>query len=106
MPFQFGRQDPLTVPIFQAGKGICALRHAHPTVKIGGSRFRHAGFDGVTSHYFRKTVATLMDEAGLSARAAADQLGHAKPSLTTDIYMGRRKRATGAAEVLEDLFQF
>jgi hypothetical protein len=42
----------------------------------------------------------------LSARAAADQLGHAKPSLTTDIYMGRRKRATGAAEVLEDLFQF
>jgi len=45
-----------------------------------------------------------MDDAGLSARAAADQLGHAKPSLTADIYMGRRKRATGAAEVLEDLF--
>ena len=62
-------------------------------------------FDGVTSHYFRKTVATLMDEAGLSARSAADQLGHAKPSLTADIYMGRKKRATGAAEVLEDLFQ-
>jgi hypothetical protein len=43
------------------------------------------------------------DEAGLSARSAADQLGHAKPSLTADIYIGRRKRATGAAEVLEDL---
>jgi integrase len=38
----------------------------------------------VTSHYFHKTVATLMDEAGLSARSAADQLGHAKFSLTAD----------------------
>jgi integrase len=61
--------------------------------------------EGVTSHYFRKTLATLMDEAGLSARSAADQLGRAKPSLTADIYMGRKKRATGAAEVLEGLFQ-
>jgi len=66
---------------------------------------RPAGFDGVTSHYFRKTVATLLDEAGLSARSASDQLGHAKPSLTADIYMGRKKRATGAAEVLEGLFE-
>ena len=82
------------------------LRDPNNTLKMMRQAFRHAGFDGVTSHYFRKTVATLMDEAGLSARSAADQLGHAKPSLTADIYMGRRKRATGAAEVLEDLFQF
>jgi hypothetical protein len=46
-----------------------------------------------------------MEETGLSARSAADQLGHAKPWLTADIYMGRRKRAAGAAEVLEDLDQ-
>jgi hypothetical protein len=31
-----------------------------------------------------------MEETGLSARSAADQLGHAKPWLTADIYMGRR----------------
>jgi hypothetical protein len=42
-----------------------------------------------------------MNEAGLSARSAADRLGYAKPSLTADIYMGRRKRAAGAAEVLD-----
>ena len=47
----------------------------------------------------------MMDEAGLSARSAADQLGDAKHSLTADIYMGRKKRATGAAEVLEGLFE-
>ena len=46
-----------------------------------------------------------MDEAGLSARSAADQLGHAKPSLTAGIYIGRKKHATGAAEVLEDPFR-
>jgi integrase len=59
------------------------------------------GMPGVTSHVFRKTVATLMDEAGLSARSTADQLGHAKPSVTQDVYYGRRGRATGAAQVLE-----
>jgi hypothetical protein len=46
-----------------------------------------------------------MDNAGLSARSAADQLGHARPSLTADICVGRKRRTTGAAEVLEGLFQ-
>jgi integrase len=43
--------------------------------------FATAGFDWVTSHVFRKTVATLMDHAGPSSRAAADQLGHANTSM-------------------------
>ena len=49
-----------------------------------------AGFTWVTSHVFRKTCATILDEAGLSARAIADQLGHARPSMTQDVYMGRK----------------
>ena len=65
--------------------------------------FANAGFPWVTSHTLRKTVATLMDQAGLSARAAADQLGHAKPSMTQDSYMGRQVSATGAADVLQML---
>lgn len=65
--------------------------------------FDAAGYPWVTSHVYRKTVATLMDEAGLSARAAADQLGHAKVSMTQDIYMGRRVASTGAAAVLEQI---
>jgi integrase len=65
--------------------------------------FRTAGFDWVTSHVFRKTVATLMDQAGLSSRAAADQLGHANTSMTSDIYFGLKVGATGAAAVLEAL---
>lgn len=60
-----------------------------------------AGFGWVTSHVFRKTVATVMDEAGMTAREIADQLGHARPSLTQDVYMGRR--AVGSAVALEDI---
>lgn len=58
------------------------------------------GFDWVTSHTFRKTVATRLDDAGLSARKIADQLGHARPSLTQDVYMGRRVVTREAAELL------
>lgn len=65
--------------------------------------FDAAGYPHVTSHTFRRTVATLMDEAGLSARAAADQLGHAQISMTTDHYFGRRVSVTGARDVLEEL---
>jgi integrase len=65
--------------------------------------FANSGFDWVTTHVFRKTVATLMDHAGLSSRAAADQLGHANTSMTTDVYFGRKIAATGAADILEAL---
>ena len=64
-----------------------------------------AGYEWVTSHTARKTVASLMDEAGLSARAGADQLGHRNPSMTQDRYWGRRVASTGAAAVLERLTQ-
>nr|WP_242687134.1 MULTISPECIES: tyrosine-type recombinase/integrase [unclassified Actinopolyspora] len=59
------------------------------------------GFAWVTSHVFRKTAATVLDEAGLSARRIADQLGHSRPSLTQDVYMGRQSLDRDAAEALE-----
>jgi integrase len=55
----------------------------------------------VTSQSFRKTTATSLDEAGLSARPVADQLGHARPSMTQDVYIGRRVRNGRAAHALE-----
>lgn len=57
-------------------------------------------FGWVTSHTFRRTVATRLDEAGLSARAIADHLGHAKPSMTQDVYMGRNVASAEAAAIL------
>ncbi len=63
-----------------------------------------AGFEWVTSHVFRKTVATVLDESGLTAREIADQLGHAKVSMTQDVYMGRRGVGDAAAVALADVF--
>lgn len=56
----------------------------------------------ITSHSFRKTTATILDEAALSARLVADQLGHARPSMTQDVYMGRRAVDSQAAAALEE----
>ncbi|WP_410790449.1 tyrosine recombinase XerC [Kribbella sp. C-35] len=55
----------------------------------------------VTSHVWRKTVATRLDEAGLTAREIADHLGHAKPSMTQDVYMGRGVASAAAASALK-----
>jgi Phage integrase family len=63
-----------------------------------------AGFSWVTSHSFRKTTATLLDQAGVSARVIADQLGHARPSMTQDVYMGRKLVDVRAVEALEGTF--
>lgn len=46
--------------------------------------------DWVTSHTFRKTMATLLGAQGLSARVGADQVGHAQISMTQDVYRGER----------------
>jgi integrase len=47
-------------------------------------------FEWVKTHTFRKTVATLLDQSGASARMIADQLGQSRVSMTQDVYLGRR----------------
>lgn len=62
-------------------------------------------FAWVTSHVFRKTAATEMDRAGLTARQIADQLGHAKVSMTQDRYLGRRSSGKDAAAALDRAYR-
>lgn len=61
-------------------------------------------FHWVVPHTYRKTVATLLDGSGLSARTIADQLGHSRISMTQDVYMGRRAVDAAAAAALASLF--
>lgn len=58
-------------------------------------------FEWVTPHTYRKTVATLLDSQGSSARLVADQLGHSRVSMTQDVYMGRRAVLKDNADVLD-----
>jgi len=62
------------------------------------------GYPGFSSHGFRKTVATALDSAGLSARDIADYLGHAHPSMTQDVYMARNTGSAIAAAALGSMF--
>ena len=55
----------------------------------------------VSSHSFRKTIATLIDEEGLSARIGADQLGHSNVSMTQNNYMWRGQTHTEVADLLD-----
>lgn len=64
------------------------------------------GFRRLTSHSFRKTVATILDRQGMSARAIADYLGHSDPALTQKVYMSRHKRSSKAAEQLDAAYSF
>lgn len=61
---------------------------------------RRAGYEWVTFKTLRKTLATLLDEAGLTARQIADILGHAHPSMTQDVYMGRGQKSRAGADAL------
>lgn len=58
------------------------------------------GYPDLSTHSFRKTAATILDKAGLSATEIADYLGHENPSMTQDVYMNTVKGATKAAKVM------
>ena len=75
-------------PVFANSLG--GLRDPKNTSRDFRAALDRAGFEWVTTLSFRKTTATLLDQAGLSARVVAEQLGHARPSMTQDVYMGRK----------------
>ncbi|MBH0121587.1 site-specific integrase [Rhodococcus sp. CX] len=61
------------------------------------------GYEGLGTHAFRKAVATEIDAAGLSSRVAADVLGHAQVSMTTDAYFARNRAHAMVAGVIQDM---
>lgn len=67
--------------------------------------FDEAGFDWVTSHVFRKTVAAALDEAGLPTRHIADQLGHANEATTRKHYVAPRAGNLAAVAALEGMVE-
>jgi len=66
------------------------------------ARREDLGYPELSTHAFRKTAATILDRAGLSATEIADYLGHENPSLTQDVYMNTLKGSGKAASVLSE----
>jgi integrase len=48
-----------------------------------------SGLTWAVPHTFRRTVASLLHQAGIPLVQIADQLGHADPSMTARVYLGR-----------------
>jgi integrase len=78
--------------------GRCATR---TTSASNGALCASGSACPVPSHSFRKTVAALIDDEGLSARIGADHLGHSKVSMTQDRYMSRGRVHAQGAELLD-----
>jgi integrase len=94
-----GSVDPS--PVFRAIRSG-GIRDPRNTARDLRRSLEAIGFGWASAHVIgRKSLATWMDQSGLSARAAADQLGHRRVSVTTDTYFGRKIAKTGAAELLE-----
>ncbi|RZQ60327.1 tyrosine-type recombinase/integrase [Amycolatopsis suaedae] len=62
--------------------------------------FDECGYEWVTSHVFRKTVATVLDEANLPTGAVADQLGNTR-AVAEKHYIARRTANDENAAALE-----
>jgi len=60
------------------------------------------GYGWVTSHVFRKTVGTVLDEAGLPTTAIADQLGNSR-EVAERHYRKRRKANPQNVAALESM---
>ncbi|WP_081448876.1 tyrosine-type recombinase/integrase [Geodermatophilus obscurus] len=85
--------------LFPSPKGL--LRDPNNTSGDLLQALDRVGFPWATSHTFRRTVATRLDDAGLSARQIADHLGHSRPSLTQDVYLGRGTASPLTAAALQ-----
>lgn len=85
--------------VFPSPRG--GIRDPSNTNRVWRDATSRLGLGQVTFHAFRKSVATILDGAGLSARDIADQLGHAHVSMTQDVYMARRTNTRRAAVELE-----
>lgn len=59
------------------------------------------GYPELSTHAFRKTAATMLNRAGMSATEIAAFLGHKNPSMTQDVYMNTLKGDTRAGAVME-----
>jgi integrase len=64
--------------------------------------FRDAGYGWVTSHVFRKTVASVLDDADLPLSAIADQLGNTQ-KVADKHYRKRRVANEASAAALESM---
>jgi integrase len=113
------RRRPVSIPTWLADalrerrdRGVAITGLVFPSVTMGGRRdyrntarqlrvlFDKAGYEWAVPHTFRRTVASLIDQAGLGVEMAANVLGHADGAMTARHYLNRKSDTSAAARVL------
>lgn len=93
-------ENPLVHPVFPSLIG--GWRDPSDVIrKLRWSR-DEAGFPWLTSHRFRQTVITFLDDGDVRTREVADQVGHAQLS-QTQAYMARKVASDRSARRLESI---
>lgn len=80
-------------------------RDRHNTSAIWADACERLALGPYTFHSFRKTVATALDQAGLTPRDIAEYLGRADPSLTMSVYMSKTVGGGRAADALDSVLR-
>lgn len=93
---------PADGPLFPAWNG--SWSDPHNVMHRIREAMDACGFEWVTSHVWRKTVATVLDEAGLPTTAIADQLGN-NPAVVERHYRATRKSNEGNVAALERIIE-
>ena len=86
--------------VFASRKGT--LRSPHNVRRTWRDAREEIGFDWVTPHTFRKTVATLIDSQ-VDLKTAAAQLGHSGTGVTAKHYVAKAAQAPDSSDVLQAL---
>lgn len=76
------------------------VRDRRNALRVIRSVLDRAGFHWATSHTFRRTVASLIDESGGGVALAANVLGHKDASMTARVYLNRKSDTARAAGML------
>jgi integrase len=92
------------VPVFADSYG--GWRDPSNTRRVLRDLREDLGYGWITSHAYRRGVATILDNGGATARAVADQLGHAQVSMTQNHYLARQVSNAGAVAILEQAVGF
>ncbi|MBN2328320.1 MAG: tyrosine-type recombinase/integrase [Candidatus Omnitrophica bacterium] len=69
---------------------FCSLKHKDQHIKRIDRRWakliQHCGFEGLTPHDIRTSVASIMNEQGIDLAQISDQMGHSSSKITEERY--------------------
>jgi len=97
-----GAQTPEEKKLFEGVGGWHITRIFENVAEIAGSNYGQQIPGGWSLHDFRRTAATVIEDAGIPYSAVAAQLGHKRPDMTARYTVAQTETMRRAAQILAD----